>query len=96
MMTGGEVVDHPYKLLAYAIIWKAADDWNRITDGRRSVGLPVGIKPREAEKKEIEKFFRSKWFDLLAGDLDGEVLLDRLKLEAVKRKRQREQRGMMQ
>lgn len=94
MIWGGEVVDYPYRVLAHAIIAQAADDWNRITDGRRAVDLPKNKAYREAEKKKIEEFFLSDYFVILAGDLDGEALLQRLRREADKRHKRWAQGGI--
>lgn len=61
---------NPYQELANAIIILAVKDY------RRTKNL--------AERKELERFFRSEWFSFLS-NLNGEVLLEQLQKEAVRR-----------
>ena len=56
----------PYENLAQAIILQAVKDY-RLTDD-------------ECELAEIERFFRSGWFQTLTS-LDGEVLIEKLHRE---------------
>ena len=66
-----------WEALAYAIILQAVEDYRKC---RRLVRR----KPNqfEAQKmiREIERFFRSKWFMQLTG-ADGNVILEQLKKE---------------
>ena len=57
---------NPYENLANAIVLQAVKDY-RLTDD-------------EAELAEIERFFRSDWFGVLA-DVDPEYLIRRLRKE---------------
>lgn len=61
---------NPYQELANAIIIMAVKDYRRTKN-------PV-------ERKELERFFRSEWFSFLS-NLNGEVLLEQLQKEAVRR-----------
>ena len=60
----------PYQLLANAIIIQAVKDYRRTKN--------------PADRKELENFFRSEWFSVLS-NLNGEVLLEQLQKEAVRR-----------
>lgn len=60
----------PYQLLANAIIMQAVKDYRRTKN--------------PADRKELENFFRSEWFSFLS-NLNGEVLLEQLQKEAVRR-----------
>ena len=57
---------NPYENLANAIILQAAKDY-RLTDD-------------EQQLQEIERFFRSGWFETLC-DLDGRALIWKLRME---------------
>ena len=61
---------NPYQELANAIIVSAVKDYRRTKN--------------PAERKELECFFRSEWFTSLS-NLNGEVLLEQLQKEAVRR-----------
>ena len=56
----------PYQELANAIVLQAVKDY-RMTDD-------------EQELREIERFFRSGWFETLC-DLDGRALIWKLRME---------------
>ena len=73
----------PYEKLANAIILKAVDDYrsalrklNRCEDDINALSMA----------REVERFFRSQWFANLC-NLDGEMLIDRLKGETYDCKR---------
>ena len=61
---------NPYQELANAIIILAVKDYRRTKN--------------PAERKELERFFRSEWISFLS-NLNGEVLLEQLQKEAVRR-----------
>lgn len=61
---------NPYQELANAIIILAVKDYRRTKS--------------PTERKELERFFRSEWFSFLS-NLNGEVLLEQLQKEAVRR-----------
>ena len=56
----------PYEYLANAVILQAVNDYRKAKTS--------------AERKEIEKFFRSEWFTYLT-PLDGETLIRKLREE---------------
>ena len=62
--------DENYEKLAEAIIVRAIIDYRKSKD--------------EEVKKSIERFFRSEWFYVLT-NLDGEMLIKRLKREEGKK-----------
>ena len=68
--------------LADAIILKAVDDY-------RHTSKRLQAKPNDdrlkLQKAEIERFFLSSWFQVLA-DLDGKLLLQKLQAEMKQRK----------
>ena len=68
---------NPYKELANAIIVQAVKDY-------RAAQALLRINPNDRiskrEVKKIEQFFHSSWFSILT-DLDGELLLEKLKEE---------------
>ncbi|MBQ9644197.1 MAG: hypothetical protein IJV26_09195 [Lachnospiraceae bacterium] len=63
--------------LAQAIIMKAVDDYRA---ARRRVRHFPDQKGAQATIREVERFFRSEWFEQLT-DLDGEMLIRKLKEE---------------
>lgn len=67
----------PYEKLANAIIIQAVKDYRAaLRSCRKSPSSHFARSQREA----LEKFFRSDWF-LLLTDLDGEMVLERLRKE---------------
>ena len=68
-----------YENLANAIIELAAKDYKSdIAYLQKNKGKDdYAVRQRKADKKEIERFFRSGWFEILT-DLDGEYLLNRM------------------
>lgn len=66
-----------YERLANAIILKAVDDYRRAL---RKLGRFEDDINALSTVREVERFFRSKWFADLC-NLDGEILIDRLKGE---------------
>ena len=82
-----------YQMLANAIILQAVQDYRKAKRvlntyrGDSQFGTPLGrtgqtIPTVRAEKmmRETERFFRSKWFQILSG-VDPETLIKRLKEE---------------
>lgn len=69
-------IDEGFEALANAIVIQAVADYRRLRDGKKLT--------HHASTKytllELEKFFKSKWFDLLTR-VDGELLLERLQAE---------------
>ncbi len=65
--------------LAQAIIMKAVEDYRK---ARRRVRHFPDQKGAQATIREVEKFFRSRWFAQLT-DIDGEMLIKRLREEVV-------------
>ena len=65
--------------LAQAIIMKAGEDYRKAW--RRVRHFP-DQKGAQATIREVEKFFRSRWFAQLT-DIDGEMLIKRLREEVV-------------
>ena len=63
--------------LAQAIIMKAVEDYRK---ARRRVRHFPDQKGAQATIREVEKFFRSRWFAQLT-DIDGEMLIKRLREE---------------
>ena len=64
--------------LANAIILQAVDDYRKC---RRRVRHWPDQKEAQAMIREVEQFFRSRWFCQLA-DVDGIKILEELKKEA--------------
>ena len=65
--------------LAQAIIVQAVTDYRK---ARKRVRTYPGQTAAQATIREVERFFLSWWFAQLT-DLDGEMLLERLKKEAI-------------
>ena len=63
--------------LAQAIIMKAVEDYRK---ARRRVRHFPDQKGAQATIREVEQFFRSRWFAQLT-DIDGEMLIKRLREE---------------
>lgn len=60
-----ETVDDPYRLLADAIVLQAVEDYIFWYDKDY----------RKDDKKEVERFFRSQYFEFLT-DIDGEAIIE--------------------
>ena len=74
-------VDDPrcFEMLANAIVKQAADEYRNAR--RALIRMPNAVPPKE-KIQDVEKFFRSEWYQLLTS-VDGEYLLRRLEEEAV-------------
>ena len=68
-------IDRAHQELANAIVKQAVDDYRKALRGKGYNGR----KP-ERIKEEIEKFFRSHYFEILT-KVKGEYLIERLKKE---------------
>ena len=68
-------IELAYQDFANAIIKKAVDDYRKALDG-----VSYGKKSPTKVIQEVEKFFRSKYFEALT-DVDGEFLISKLKQE---------------
>lgn len=66
-----------YESLANAIILQAVRDYRMAL---KSLKATPRNRTAQAEKKEIERFFRSQWFSVLTS-VDGEMLIRSLKEE---------------
>lgn len=64
--------------LCLAIVIQAVKDYREALKGH-----PVGRQPYYKTIAEVERFFKSEWFRTLS-ELDGEVLLERLRDEIKK------------
>ena len=73
------LVENPYERLANAIIIQASKDYMTIL--RKKKRNP-GSASAEHDIREIERFFRSDWYQVLTS-VDGEYLMDRLRKEAL-------------
>ena len=65
--------------LANAIILQAVEDYRM---ARRRVRMLPDQQGAQATIRQVEKFFRSRWYAQLT-DLDGEMVLKKLKEEVV-------------
>lgn len=65
----------PLQNLSNAIVLQAVDDYRAALAGNG-----IGKKPPEFVIVEIERFFRSEWFNMLT-DVDGDVLIKKIRKE---------------
>lgn len=68
-------IDERYEDLAHAIVKSAAEDYRRALRGKGYEG-----KSARLCRYEIEKFFRSRYFEILTG-VRGDYLITMLKRE---------------
>ncbi len=73
------LAEDPYEKLADAIVVQAAKDY--MTNLRKKKRNP-GSASADHDIREIERFFRSDWYQVLTS-VDGEYLIDRLRKEAL-------------
>lgn len=66
-----------YENLANAIILQAVNDYR---EAQARLSFTPNDKQAAADKRAIERFFRSEWFSILT-DLNGELLITKLKDE---------------
>ena len=69
----------PWQKLANAIVEKAVKDYRM--EQARIKADPQNSDYTKAEAWKLERFFRSDWFEVLT-DMDGRLILSRLKKEA--------------
>ena len=69
----------PWQKLANAIVEQAVEDYRKVQ--ARIKANPMIADHAEAELRQLERFFRSQWFEALT-DIDGRLILSRLKKEA--------------
>lgn len=76
-MASKNLAENPYEKLANAIVLQAVSDY-RVALKK----VKKNPKNRDAidETLQIEKFFRSEWYQVLTS-VDGEYLIDRLREE---------------
>lgn len=76
-MASRNLAENPYEKLANAIILQAVSDY-------RAALKKVKKNPKNREAIEgalqLEKFFRSEWYQVLTS-VDGEYLIDRIRKE---------------
>ena len=81
-MASKNLAENPYEKLANAIILQAVSDY-------RATLKKVKKNPQNCdaidEALQIEKFFRSEWYQVLTS-VDGEYLIDRLRKEVAESK----------
>ena len=68
-----------WKDLAIAVILQAVEDYRK---ARKRVRARPDQKIAQATIREVERFFKSWWFAQLT-DVDGEMLLEKLRKEVV-------------
>ncbi len=66
-----------YKLLATGIIQRAVVDYEQARRDLNSKSRTIRERG-EILLSDVEKFFKSSWFELLSNHCDGEVLLKKL------------------
>lgn len=69
----------PWQKLANAIVEQAVKDYR--TAQARVKANPANADHAKGEVCQLERFFRSQWFETLT-DVDGRLVLSRLKKEA--------------
>ena len=69
----------PWQKLANAIVEQAVKDYRM--EQARVKANPQNSDHAKAEVRKLERFFRSDWFEVLT-DMDGRLILSRLKKEA--------------
>ena len=68
----------PWQKLANAIVEQAVKDYR--TAQARVKANPESADHAKVEVRQLERFFRSSWFEVLT-DVDGRLVLSRLKKE---------------
>lgn len=76
-LTGREALPGGWEGLAAAVIYQACEDYR---DCCRACRRYPDSRQAAAEKRQLEKFFRSRWFRTLSS-LNGSCLLQQLKEE---------------
>lgn len=68
----------PWQKLANAIVEQAVDDYRKAR--ARLKANPMTADRADCEIRQLERFFRSSWFEVLT-DVDGRTVLARLRKE---------------
>ena len=76
-MASKYLAEDPYERLANAIILQAASDYRRDLKKLKKNPQNRGVQD---EVMQIEKFFRSSWYQVLT-TVDGEFLIQKLRKE---------------
>lgn len=76
-MASKNLAENPYEKLANAIVLQAVSDYRAAL---KKVKKNPNNRDAINEALQIEKFFRSEWYQTLTA-LDGEYLIDRLRKE---------------
>lgn len=88
--TGGSARDDPYTRLAVAIVMKAVEDYIEILKTFLKGNLTdTEIHEYKLEKRRLEQFFHSKYYDLytafLTTEIDPEILIKQCGIRAKER-----------
>ena len=77
-MASKKLSENPYEALANAIVLQAVNDYRTAL---KKVKKNPDNRTALDEALQIEKFFRSQWYQVLTS-VDGEYLINRLRREA--------------
>ena len=88
--TGGSAKDDPYTRLAVAVVMKAVEDYIEILKMFLKGNLTdTEIHEGKLEKRRLEQFFHSKYYDLytafLTTEIDPEILIQQCGIRAKER-----------
>lgn len=78
MAANKNLAEDPYERLANGIVLQAVADYRAAL---KAIKRNSGNKEKISEALQIEKFFRSQWYQLLT-KVDGEYLIRKLQAEA--------------
>ena len=79
-----------WEALAASIILQAAKDYRKC---RKKLQKTPDHPEATKMIRDVEKFFRSRWFSVLSNDLNGAEVLDRLKHEDLSPKKKSKAEG---
>lgn len=82
MVANKNLAEDPYERLANGIVLQAVADYRAAL---KAIKRNPGNKEKISEALQIEKFFRSPWYQMLT-KVDGEYLIRKLQAEARKSK----------
>lgn len=77
-MASKRLSENPYEALANAIVLQAVNDYRAAL---KKVKKNPNNRTALDEALQIERFFRSQWYQVLTS-VDGEYLIDRLRKDA--------------
>ncbi|MGN0241917.1 MAG: hypothetical protein ACI4CS_09545 [Candidatus Weimeria sp.] len=69
----------PYEKLAAAVVMQAVKDYR---SALRSVRKSPSSRFARSQREALERFFRSEWY-LLLTDIDGEMVIERIRKEVM-------------